>query len=96
MVSDEGSRVTEVKLQNPLSPDLDLTIRDQPWALRVVFLDAMNFMRAGHTCRIAICGHTSKSVDDLDLVNRVNRRRETLEQRTRVCKRTGKTDGPTG
>jgi hypothetical protein len=73
---------TEVILRNPLFQDLDPTILGLPWDLHVVFLTRETGKQITWAGIIIQSRQTSESVDDLDLVNGVNRRRETLKEIT--------------
>ncbi len=72
----KGDHITEVILRNPPSPDRGPTIQGQPWGLHVVFLMGNKNGSNGKTQEEWRLMQTTESVDDLDLIYGVNRRRE--------------------
>ena len=73
----KGDYITEVISRNPPSPDRDPTILGQPWGPREVFL--MGNTQNGSNGKTREEGRlmlTTESVDNLDLIYGVNRRRE--------------------
>ena len=74
-----NEQFTEVILQNPLFLDLDPTIQGLPLVLHAVSLTRETGKHISHG-QEKQARQTSESVDDLDLVNGVNRRREALKE----------------